>query len=250
MAVEWYVLNDDDELGPFTVAQMRAQAATGRIVADTRVRRGRSGKWFAARNVTGLLPADGEAPDTESQGRGKAKPVVNRPSDSAAATTEDEGTYLVPVFNRKRRAIVFGVLVAFILVGQAPLYKQLFFDLTMGLIIGSFPLIAVKEKTIEQTLYILFYPAHKKVWKLRDFVGVEAEVEQRITDQFGCLVLIFFWMAILWRFFDFLMPWLGGVYKLYLREYTDERMVIWQGSSAADYEANLALFESRNLPIS
>lgn len=120
----------------------------------------------------------------------------------------------------------------------------------MGLIIGSYPLVQVKKKTIEQTLFVLFYPVHTKVLRLRDFVSVEADVEPGMGDQFGCLIYVFFWYAIMWKFFDFLMPWLGGTYKLYLKELTDERTLIWQGSNTYDYEANLDLFVSKGLPVS
>jgi hypothetical protein len=34
---------------------------------------------------------------------------------------------------------------------------------------------------------------HRKSWKLRDFVGVETDVEQRLAQTIGILVL-FFWV--------------------------------------------------------
>jgi hypothetical protein len=45
------------------------------------------------------------------------------------------------------------------------------------------------------------------------------------------------------------MPWLGGNYKLFLRQYDDEKLLIWQGNNTTDFEANLALFEAVGLPI-
>jgi hypothetical protein len=48
---------------------------------------------------------------------------------------------------------------------------------------------------------------------------------------------------------DYVIPWLGGNYKLHLRQYDDEKLLIWQGNNASDYEANLALFESAGLSI-
>ena len=41
----------------------------------------------------------------------------------------------------------------------------------------------------------------------------------------------------------------GGNYKLFLKQYDDEQLLIWQGNNTADYEANLDLLESAGLPI-
>lgn len=253
MAIEWFVEDNDRVVGPFTVSQMKAQAAAKRIGPETRVRKGRKGKWFAAKNVQGLLP--NTQPKSKPKGSGRksdsASKVAPQPTipKTSSAASEEEGIYLAPLRNRKRRAIIFGILCAFIAIGRSAIYKQLFFDVTMGLIIGTYPIVKVKKKTIEQVFYVFFFPVHKTVWRLRDFVAIEADAEPRMSDQFGCLVYVFFWYAILWKFFDFLMPWLGGTYKLYLKELTDERTLIWQGSNTNDYEANLDLFVSKGLPV-
>ena len=249
MASEWYVEDNDRAIGPFTVAQMKAQATSSRIKPETRVRKGRRGKWIAAKNVKGLLD-----PRADQQTTSSAKPSFSKskrqstPQVTGVGSAE-EGVFLAPLRNRKRRAVIFGVLVVFILIGQAPIHQQLFFDITVGLIIGSYPIVEVKKKSIEQTIMVFFFPVHKKIWKMRDFVSVETGVESRIADTIGCMVLIFFWYWFLFRLFDHMMPWLGGNYKLFLRQYDDEKLLIWQGNNTTDYEANLALFEAAGLPI-
>ena len=244
MTSEWYVEDDGRAMGPFNVAQMKAQVAAHRIGPDTRVRKGRNGPWIAAKRVKGLLhPVTSEGDSSkQSAPKSTAQPTGFRQS-------EDEDTYLVPLRNRKKRAIIYVCLVAFIVIGQAPIHKQLFFDLTVGLLIGSYPIVVIRNKTIERTWMIFFFPVHKRVWRLRDFVSVEADTEPRITETVGCLVLIAFWYWFLSRLLDYVIPWLGGNYKLHLRRYDDEKLLIWQGNNASDYEANLALFESAGLPI-
>ena len=96
---------------------------------------------------------------------------------------------------------------------------------------------------------VFFFPVHKKTWRLRDFISVETDMEPRIADTIGCLVLVVFFIWFLFRLFDHMMPWLGGNYKLFLRQYDDEKLLIWQGNNTSDYEANLALFESAGLAI-
>ena len=63
MAREWYVEDEGRATGPFNVAQMKAQAASNRIKPETRVRKGRSGKWIAAKKVKGLLDVDAPQPE-------------------------------------------------------------------------------------------------------------------------------------------------------------------------------------------
>lgn len=265
MASEWFVNNDDQTTGPFTVPQMKAQAKAGRIKPSTLVRKGK-GKWIEARRVQGLLAAtqkpatvDGiPAAKTGKSKTGKSKPnKSNNQSDKirspqvtgAAISDDDESTFLAPLRKRRGRAIIFSVLVIFMLIGRAPIHQQLVFDICMGLILGSYPLVEVKKRTIERTLMIFFYPAHKTIWKLRDFTAVETDVEPRIADKIGILIFFFFWLWFMFRLFDRVMPWLGGDYKLWLRQWDDERLLIWQGNNTADFEANLALLEATGLRI-
>ena len=244
MTTQWYVEDEGRAIGPFNAAQMRAQAASNRIRPETRVRKGRGGKWIAAKKVKGLLATPPSQQVTPPEPHAKATPQV-----TGVKQGENEGTFLVPLRNRRRRAVIYLALVAFIAIGQAAIHKQLFFDVTVGLLIGSYPIVEVKKKTVEQTIFIFFFPVHKKVWRLRDFLSVETGVEPRIADTIGCFVLLFFWYWFLFRLFDHLMPWLGGNYKLFLRSYDDEKLLIWQGNSTSAYEANLALFQSAGLPI-
>ncbi len=244
MASEWYVEDNGRATGPFSVEQMKAQASGNRIKRETRVRKGRDGKWIPAKKVKGLLGSD-----TPPQELSKTKEARSAAPDTEVKQLEDEGICLAPLRNRKRRAIIYVCLVAFIMIGRAPIHQQLFFDLTVGLIIGSYPIVEVKKRTIEQTIMVFFFPVHRKAWKLRDFISVETGMEPRIADTIGCLVLFFFWYWFLFRLFDHLMPWLGGNYKLFLRQYDDEKLLIWQGNNTSDYESNLALFESAGLPV-
>ena len=250
MASEWFVEVDGKATGPFSVKQLKAQVRAGRIHAETKLRRGR-GKWYLANNVQGLLS---DSPEKSTPPARVANKVENRTQGQAEASPQPaaasaEGTFLAPVRTRKIRGILFGCLVALVMVGTTPIWQKLVFALSMALIIGSYPLVEVKKKTIEQTLIIGFVPAHRKKWNMRDFVSVMPSTEPRIADTIGCFVLIFFWYWFLFRLFDHLMPWMGGNYKLSLRQYDDEELLIWQGNSTADFEANLALFEAKGLTI-
>lgn len=245
---EWYVEDNGRATGPFSAKQLKAQAASSRIRPETKVRKGRKGKWIEAKRVQGLMgDATGSKKKLSESEQAKTKDA-STPQVLPKSNVE-EGTFLAPARSRKRRAFIYVCLVALVCVGTAPIIQVLFFALTVGLMIGSYPLVEVKKKTIEQTLIVFFFPVHKKTYKLRDFVSVMPGTEPRIADTLGCLVLFFFWYWFLFRLFDHLMPWLGGNYKLNLKQYDDEQIVIWQGNNAADFEANLALLQSAGLPI-
>ena len=254
MATDWFIEVDGRTLGPFSAKQLKAQVKGGRIHSETRIRRGR-GKWHFAKNVKGLINESVGKSSKSSAAESGVEAENQRPANQGAANQNkaiqvaEESTFLAPVRTRKIRGILCGCLVALVAIGTTPIWQKLIFALSMVLLFGSYPLIELKKKTIEQTLIIGFFPAHTQKWKTRDFVSVIPSTEARITDTIGCLVFFFFWYWFLFRLFDHLMPWLGGNYKLSLKRYDDEEMLIWQGNSAADFEANLALFEEHGLSI-
>ncbi len=55
MSAEWYYSSDSREIGPLTFHDLAMIARQGRIAAETKVRRGRSGEWVPAHRVSGLI---------------------------------------------------------------------------------------------------------------------------------------------------------------------------------------------------
>jgi hypothetical protein len=244
MAGQWYVQDNQRAAGPFTAAQIKTQAENSRIKPETLVRKGARGNWVAAARVKGLLSA--------VQLQQSASVSTQTPATTTAEATakiDDEGEFFAPLRNRRKRFIIFALLVGFALIGPSPwLHKAIFF-LSMGLIFGSYPIVQVKQRTIEQTMIVGFFPVRRRSWKLRQFISVETDAEPRITQAVGCLVFIILPIWLMFRLFDHLMPWLGGDHKLWLRRHDDERLQIWQGNNTDHFEANLKLLESTELPI-
>ncbi|BBO32235.1 DUF4339 domain-containing protein [Lacipirellula parvula] len=52
---EWFVNKSDKTYGPFTSAQLKELANTGKIKPDTQIRMGVEGKWTSAEKVKGLF---------------------------------------------------------------------------------------------------------------------------------------------------------------------------------------------------
>ena len=149
MAGQWYIQDNQRATGPFTAAQIKAQAENSRIKPETLVRKGARGNWVAAARVKGLLSA------VQLQ---QSAPVSTQPpattTAEATAKIDDEEEFFAPLRNRRKRFIIFALLVGFALIGPSPwLHKAIFF-LSMGLIFGSYPIVQVKQRTIEQTMIV------------------------------------------------------------------------------------------------
>lgn len=238
MAVDWYVNHQGKVRGPFTPAQLKALATTSQLTRKTLVRKGKEGKWVPAARVQGLCSGSAATPDSGS---------ADRQTKGPTPSSEHEATPLVPDRGIRIRLVAFLLLVVFIAIGTVPWYQKAFVLLPVGLMLGTFPRVRLKGKYLERTYVVFFLAVHTQRWRLRDFVRIETDREQRITSSFGCLVL-FFWL--IFRVFDHLMPWLGGDYKLWLRFYDDERLLVWQGNNDDHFEANLDTLASiTGLPI-
>lgn len=237
MPVEWYIKQHGKTRGPITSKQLRALAGRTVVTPESPVRKGKLGEWVPAARIKGLFDTSHGAPPAAKG------PQVRSNNGTGSTGIGEDGQVLEPQRRVRLRVISLATLVGFVCIGPAPWYQKLLFALSMLLIFGAYPVIVVTEKYIEQTIIVGFYPAHRKRWKLREFTAVETEMEQRITETFGLLVLFFWVFWLLFRIFDFLMPWMGGNYKLYLRQFDDERLLIWQGNNDADYETNRDILE-------
>jgi hypothetical protein len=65
------------------------------------------------------------------------------------------------------------------------------------------------------------------------------------------LLVAFAWIGpLLIRLMDWLVPWFGGDYKLWLRTVSDERVLAWQGNGEGNFRQNLEILEeTTGLPV-
>jgi hypothetical protein len=95
MPSQWYYQSMSAELGPYSADQMREHAASGRIAADTLVRKGKDGKWVNAARIKGLLGQ----PERPQQSRSAASTAsIQRPQTSKLARIHPD---VIPASNRK-----------------------------------------------------------------------------------------------------------------------------------------------------
>ena len=81
MAAEWhYKTEANEELGPFTPAELKRLASHGRINHSTMVRKGIDGRWVAASKVKGLVDSEAVRPTTTAQAQVVRTPPPKPPS--------------------------------------------------------------------------------------------------------------------------------------------------------------------------
>jgi hypothetical protein len=106
MTREWYFQAMGQELGPLSVAELKAKVASGLIQPDTLVRKGTEGKWVFGGNVKGLFPeapaADVPPPAPAAKPKSSATmatvpPVKPGSSHEVPVKGNSKSTPLVPV---------------------------------------------------------------------------------------------------------------------------------------------------------
>jgi hypothetical protein len=110
--------------------------------------------------------------------------------------------------------------------------------------IGSYPIARIRGDQFERVMVIMFVPARAKRWSLDRFSGIQPESEQEDEFAIGWWWLFGGWW--LWsKALDWLTPWMGGPYKLWLRATSGKRVLAWQGRSEAQFRANLDMLLNR-----
>src|SRR5262245_50431979 len=137
---------------------------------------------------------------------------------------------LHPVRRWWLRAIVFASLCAFPMISRADWYKKLIFAAGMAAWIGSYPVASVRCEHFEKGMFIMFVPARRKRWSLDRFIRIETGCEPE-DEAAGAWWLFFGEWYIAWIVMDWIIPWVGGPMKLWLRSKSGNRVLAWQGQS-------------------
>jgi hypothetical protein len=81
---------------------------------------------------------------------------------------------------------------------------------------------------------------------------IETDVEQRMGAAGGCALTLLVGLEnvlMVWLL-DWLIPWAGGDYKLWLRTLSGGRVLAWQGNGESNFRQNLEILEEvSGLPV-
>lgn len=155
-----------------------------------------------------------------------------------------ENTPLRPVRRWWLRMLVFLVFAVIAFFSPAEMYKRIIFAVSMAGLIGSFPQVRIRGEHFERAMVIMFVPARVKRWSLDRFVAIQPEGEAKDD-----LAVAWWWIFgdwwIVWQVLDWMIPWLGGSYKLWFRASSGKRVLAWQGNSDTQFRENLDTLQRR-----
>ncbi len=168
---------------------------------------------------------------------------MSQVSDTSESSDVCECETFVPRPKIWLRAIIFVLLVAFILIGHPPWPSLIGFCATMAVFLGTFPRPTISADYFEKEWFVCFVPVGSKRMSLAKVVGIEVDLESRMgmlagTWLLGAVDLLWIWLL------DWLIPWAGGDYRLWLRTAQDQRVLVWQGNGERNFRRNAAILES------
>jgi len=153
-------------------------------------------------------------------------------------------TILRPVRRWWLRFLIFAAFAVLPLVSRVAVHKKVIFAASLAAWVGSFPLARIRGEHFERVMFIVFLPARTKRWTLDRFVAIQPESVPQ--DEFaGAWWMIFGNWWILWQVLDWMIPWMGGSYKLWLRAGSGKRVLAWQGSRDTQFRENLDRLQRR-----
>ena len=146
------------------------------------------------------------------------------------------------------RLTIWIALVAFFSIGHASLPSKLGFAFWMAFFLGSYRVARLNEGWFERRMVVFFIPLRLKRWQLERFIQIETIWDEGMHVGWSFIIGPVYWLW--YRFFDLILPWLGGEYKIRLRHAKGGPVLVWQGNSDRQFEANLAILKaSTGLPV-
>ena len=155
---------------------------------------------------------------------------------------------LKPVPNVPLRCVVLVILLIPLFIGSVGWATRLFAIAMLTTLVGSYRDTRIRGDRIETGLVIAFITLKRRRWKLRRFVQIDVTLEPGagwgVFFLFGPLQLAMCYVL------DWLFPWFGGRYQIWLHGAKGSRVLVWQGSSDALFQDNLRSLETvSGLPV-
>ena len=161
-------------------------------------------------------------------------------------------TPLVPHPKIWLRALIVLLFAALASIGTTPWQSKVGFCFIVAGFLGTFPRPRISAKCYEREWFALFVPLGRSRTRLTDLTQIETDLEKGIGMTGGCLVTLVFGiqtLVMVW-FLDWLFPWAGGSYKLWLRTKSDQRILAWQGNGESNFQQNLEILQDTlRLPV-
>jgi hypothetical protein len=157
-------------------------------------------------------------------------------------------TVLHPIPRLWVRLPIWVALVAFFCISHASWMSKLGFAFWMAFFLGSYRVARIHEGWFERRMVFLFIPLRMKRWQLERFVGIETLWDEGMHVGWSLVIGPALWLW--YRFFDLILPWMGGEYRIRLRHAKGGPVLAWQGNSDRHFHANIDILKANTgLPI-
>jgi hypothetical protein len=164
----------------------------------------------------------------------------------------DAAIPLVPQPRVWLRLTILLLLIAFAWIGESSWYSKAIFALATTGLFGTFPRLRISTEYFQQQWFAAFLPVYGRRMRLDKLVQIETDVETKMGMETGFALAFFvgLWDVLMIWLFDWLVPWFGGDYKLWLRTKSDRRILAWQGNGESNFRRNLDLLKDiSGLPV-
>ena len=143
------------------------------------------------------------------------------------------------------RVLILALLLSMTLIGTAPWTVKLVAALTMVAVLGTFPRPRINSEFFEKEWFVVFVPVSVRRTPMADVMQIETDLEYRIGLAGGFVLSLFIglWNMLMIWLLDWLIPWAGGDYKLWLRTASGDRVLAWQGNGETNFRQNLEILE-------
>ena len=146
------------------------------------------------------------------------------------------------------RLAAFAGLAVFAVIGSASWTSKLGFCAGMAFLFGSYRVARLNDGRFERQMVIMFVPLRFKRFQLDRCTDIETSYEEGLGIEWALLTGGPFW--ILWTIFDWIVPWMGGSYRLRLRRVKGGPALVSQGNSEDNFQANLEILKNNTgLPV-
>jgi len=161
-------------------------------------------------------------------------------------------TPLVPHPKIWLRAVILVLFAALAWFGTTSWQSKVGFCFIVAGFLGTFPRPRISAEYYEREWFAVFVPLGRSRTRLADLTQIETDLEKGIGMTGGCLVWLLFGiqtLVMVWLL-DWLLPWAGGDYKLWLRTKSGRRILAWQGNGESNFQRNLEILEDTlGLPV-
>jgi hypothetical protein len=148
------------------------------------------------------------------------------------------------------RVTLFILFVALAGIGTSAWHSKLIFCIAMAGLFGTFPRSTINITSFEKQWFVFFVPVHVSRTDLTAVIQIETDVEEGFDRTGSFVLLVGFKDLILFWFLNWLFPWAGGDYKLWLRTKSDRRVLAWQGNGESTFRRNLEILKDLSgLPV-